>query len=207
MSQIQKRNIQGLGTIFLSVFFLMIAIFCFLDTSFTIGEFKVQLGNIFLGFLLLLFTYLVVFKKYKKTRSKVCFIFAFEVLLFVIIIIIGFLLPGLGLFSVEGFSTKYPFIGRFLEFNYCLAFLLLLHSFIELHIKYFQKENSIIFTLYLFMFGVGCFGVAKDVFSNARGIILKTIAILSFLQFFYLAFVGIKKKISNNNAKTSSKGE
>ncbi|CCP88448.1 hypothetical protein [Candidatus Phytoplasma solani] len=207
MSQIQKRNIQGLGTIFLSVFFLMIAIFCFLDKSFTIGQLKVQLGNIFLGFLLLLFTYLVVFKKYKKTRSKVRFIFAFEVLLFVIIIIIGFLLPGLGLFSVEAFSTRYRFIGRFLEFNYCLAFLLLLHSFIELHIKYFQKENSIIFTLYLFMFGVGCFGVARDVFGNARDIILKTIAILSFLQFFYLAFVGIKKKISNNNAKTSSKGE
>ncbi|MBP5835812.1 hypothetical protein [Candidatus Phytoplasma meliae] len=196
MNQTKKRTKFNLGSILLAILFLAVACFCYFDSN----NFKVpgttksiRLGDVFLGIFLLLFTYLMVFQKYKKTLGRTRFIFAFETLLFVLIILTGFLLPGLSILNVDQLHRDYRLMRFFTDFNKCLAILFLLHGLINLYVEYFKKDNIYLFTLYLLMFSLGCYGLNTPIFQNARAIILKTLALLSFIKFLYLIFIEIKK--------------
>ncbi|WP_349401867.1 putative membrane protein [Candidatus Phytoplasma solani] len=184
---------KGLNSIFIGILLFLVSVFCFLDTELPIGTttIKIKLGDIFLGILLFLFTYLVVFNKYKKTLTKSRFIFAFETILFILLILTGFFLPAMGLCSVETFKNEHTFIAHFLNFNKCLALLVLVHSFVSLHIEYFKKEKNISFTFYLVMFGCGSYAIGTELLS--RNTILKTLAVLSFFYALFHFFVAIQK--------------
>ncbi|GLH60460.1 hypothetical protein HGD80_03635 [Paulownia witches'-broom phytoplasma] len=193
MNQIKQKRLQGFYSLLLATFFLLVAGCCFFDQTFQLGSLKFQLGLFFLGVLLSLFTYLVVFKKYKKTLSKLRFFFALEAFVFVFVIVTAFLLPGLGFLNIDDFQTKNPLVGKLLTFNYCLSLMFVLHSFINLNINYFKKQNFSFFILYLLMFGFGCFGLGSNLFENLKDIILKSFAFLSLMHSIYLTFIGIKQ--------------
>ncbi|MBS2126531.1 hypothetical protein J8J04_02420 ['Fragaria x ananassa' phyllody phytoplasma] len=195
MNQIKKRKKFNLGSILVAILFLAVACFCYFDSIFEIPGItkSIHLGTVFLGIFLLLFTYLIVFQKYKKTLGRTRFIFAFETLLFVLIILTGFLLPGLAILDVDQLHHDHPLMFVFTNFNKCLAILFLLHGLISLYIEYFKKDNIYLFTLYLLMFSFGCYGLNTPIFQNARAIILKTLSLLSFVKFLYLTFIEIKK--------------
>ncbi|WP_341833609.1 hypothetical protein M33023_06730 [Candidatus Phytoplasma asteris] len=193
MNQIKKKRLQGFYSLLLATFFLLVAVCCFFDQTFKLGSLKFQLGLFFLGVLLSLFTYLVVFKKYKETFSKLRFFFALEVFVFVFVIVTSFFLPGLGLLNIDDFKTKNPLVGKLLTFNCCLSLIFIFHSFINLNINYFKKQNFSFFILYLLMFGFGCFGLGSNLFENLKNIILKLFAVLSLVHSIYLTFTGIKQ--------------
>jgi hypothetical protein len=204
MNQIKQKRLQGFYSLLLAFFFLLVAGCCFFDQTFQLGSLKFQLGSFFLGVLLSLFTYLVVFKKYKETLCNLRFVFALEAFVFIFVIVTAFFLPGLGLLNIYDFQTKMPLVGKLLGFNYCLSLMFIIHSFINLHINYFKKKNFFFFVLYLLMFGFGCFGLGSNLFENLKDIILKSFAVLSLMHSIYLIFTGIKQ-LQNVNLHTPKK--
>ncbi|AGL90706.1 hypothetical protein [Candidatus Phytoplasma australiense] len=186
---------KGSKDLFISILCLLVSFFCFFETSFSVAQIEIKLADIFLGVILFLFTYLLVFKEYKTINTKSRYVFFFETLLFISIILMSFIFPGMGLIKKEQLPSVFAW---FLEWNHCLFYLVVVHTFIKLHVEYFKKEKNLSFSLYLIAFGFGNYIMNSPI--NPRNFILKTISVLSLLQCLYFLFTSIKK-MKNNNQK------
>ncbi|MDO8064017.1 hypothetical protein [Candidatus Phytoplasma bonamiae] len=174
--------------IFITILFLLSSLACFEPKYFSIKG--IRISDILLGILLLLFNYYFVFLNFKKNSGLKKFFFLIET----------FFLLTVSFSLFMSFLITNSFVQKMLTLSNIISYILIIHSFISLHLFGWQNDKINIWSLngYLVTFGTSCFLLGKNI--DFSYIILRIFSIFfGFLFLFYL-FIVIKQ-ISNYNKK------
>lgn len=165
-----------LGIIMLAA---MIIFILEVEQIYTIKNFEV--GKLISGVVILGLSYVLIFPEFQKRKGNVKFIYFLELAVFLVVGILGFILPAFGINPMkQGFNTR----------NW-IAIILLIHGLVSLTVSYLSagKPNGLSYALYLILYGGGAYLLGSNAISLLA--INWTIIIIIGLVGLYLFVIGL----------------
>ena len=151
---------------------------------FTIKNFEI--GKLISGVVVLGLSYILVFPEFKKRKGNVKFIYFLELAVFIVVGVLGFILPSFGINPVKGYFDTTNWI----------AIILLVHGLVSLCVSYMStKPNGLNYVLYLVLYGLGAYLLGSNAISlNVVNWTIITIIAVIGLYLFIIGLMNLKKR-------------